>query len=171
MLGWSAAGQRKEVSQKAIRSQRTRATTPRPICAISTRTPPKPTLSLHCWLLISSSMQPPPRKNRSTNNPGFVDLPKSRRSSSEVAAEKERKKVTAAANAQKKREQAARVARVEREIKTAQEEGTRLSRQGSRVKKTFSRSASFEDRGKVVGHASCITSSSSSLILFLGYKH
>ena len=101
-------------------------------------------------------MQPPSRMTRSTNNPGVVDLPKSRRPSSEVSAEKLKKKETAAANAKKKHEQAAQVARVEREIKAAQKEGTLSSRRVSRVKKTFSRE-SAEDRVNEVSHFPAVT--------------
>lgn len=78
------------------------------------------------------------RKNRTTNNPGTVDLPNPRRSSSDVATEKLKKKEIAVAKANKKREQEARVARVEKEIKTAQKEAVVLSGRG-RVKKTFPR--------------------------------
>ena len=67
-------------------------------------------------------MQPPSRTTQSTNNPGMVDLPKAHRSPTEVAAEKVKKKETATANAKKKHEQAAHLARVEQEIKTAQKE-------------------------------------------------
>ena len=102
-------------------------------------------------------MQPPSRATQSTSNPGAVDLPKPRRSSSEVAAEKLKKKEAAAASAKKRREQAAEVARVEREIKAAQKEGAHSSRQVSRVKRTFSRDAPANNRVKEVS-------------LFLGHR-
>ena len=94
-------------------------------------------------------MQPPSRTTRTTNNPGAVDLPKSRKSSSKIIAEKDRKRDAAVANAKKKRERTEQVARVEREIKVAQKEG-RSSGRVSKVKKTFPRSASFEERAKTV---------------------
>ena len=72
------------------------------------------------------------RTNRTTNNPGLVDLPNKRRSGSDVAAETSKKKEAAAAKASKRREQEARVADLEREVKTAQREVLR-----ARVKKTF----------------------------------
>jgi len=72
------------------------------------------------------------RTNRTTNNPGLVDLPNKRRSASDVAAETSKKREAAAAKASKKREQEARVASLEKEIKTAQREALR-----ARVKKTF----------------------------------
>ena len=83
-------------------------------------------------------MQPPPRTTRSTNNPGTVDIPKARRSPTEVAAEKTKKKETAIAKAKKKSEQVAQMARVEQEIKIAQKEAVQARGQG-RVKRTFSR--------------------------------
>jgi len=69
--------------------------------------------------LSITSMRPPARMTRTNNNPGVVDLPKSRRSSADVAAERSKSKKTAAADAKKKREQAAQVARVEEEIRIA----------------------------------------------------
>jgi len=80
------------------------------------------------------------RKNRTTNNPGLVDLPNPRRSSSDVAAEKQKKQETAAAKAKGKEAQVARVARLEKEIKVAQQEAAQSSRQvgrRGRAKKTF----------------------------------
>ena len=70
------------------------------------------------------------RKNRTTNNPGTVDLPNPCRSSSEVATEKLKKKEIAVAKANKKHEQEAWVARVEKEIKMAQKEAVVLSGRG-----------------------------------------
>ena len=89
-------------------------------------------------------MQPPSRTTRSTNNPGAVDLPKARRSPTEVAAEKAKKKETATANAKKKHEQAAHLARVEQEIKTAQKEAVRVRGQ-RRLKKTPSQETPVEE--------------------------
>jgi hypothetical protein len=86
-----------------------------------------------------ASMHPPARVTRSTNNPGVADLPKARRSPSEVAAEKEKKRETAAASAKRKQEQAARVARLESEIRVAQKEKLRKPREVNRVKRTFPR--------------------------------
>ena len=96
--------------------------------------------------LAIANMIPETRLTRSTNNPGIVDLPKSRRSSSEVAAEKLKKKQTAAAKAKNKREREAQIARVEREIKIAQNEATQSSggRKG-RVKRTFPRETPMSD--------------------------
>ena len=57
------------------------------------------------------------------------------------------------ASAKKRREQAERVATVEREIKVTQREGQSSSRKGSQAKKTFSRNASFENEvSHVLGH-------------------
>ena len=100
-------------------------------------------------------MQPPARKSRTTNNPGTAALPKSRRSSSEVAAEKQKKKDTAAANVNKKREQAARVARVEREIEAAQKEAG-PSRKASQIKRKFPRPTSLEPVQTEVSHVSLV---------------
>lgn len=101
------------------------------------------------------------RKNRTTNNPGIVDLPNPRRSSSEVAAEKAKKKDIAAAKANKKREQEARVARVEQEIKTAQKEAKLPGRgQKGRVKKTFRRETPESDGVQEVSSPYHIPSSS-----------
>ena len=111
------------------------------------QTSPLPYLHTTSQLSIVD-MIPETRLTRSTNNPGIVDLPKSRRSSSEVATEKLKKKQTAAAKAKNKREREAQVARVEREIKIAQNEATQSSglrgRKG-RVKKTFPREAPMSD--------------------------
>ena len=86
------------------------------------------------------------RKNRTTDKPGIIDLPNPRRSSSEVVAEKLKKKETTTAKANKKREQEARVARVEKEIKIAQRETQLLGRgQKGRVKKTFPRETPEND--------------------------
>ena len=94
-----------------------------------------------------TNMRPPARTTRSNNNPGIVDLPKSRRSSADVATEKLKSKKIATANAKKKREQAAQVARVEEEIRTAQKEAAHSSGQGpkKRVKRTFSRETPASD--------------------------
>ena len=72
--------------------------------------------------LSTFSMQPSSRKTRSHTSPGVVDLPKSRRSSADVAADKAESKKIALANAKKMRERAAQVARVENEIRNAQKE-------------------------------------------------
>ena len=87
---------------------------------------PLPYLHTTSQLAIANTI-PETRLTRSTNNPGIVDLPKSRRSSSEVATEKLKKKQTAAAKAKNKREREAQVARVEREIKIVQNEATQSS--------------------------------------------
>ena len=97
-----------------------------------------------------TDMQPLSRLTRTTNNLGVVDLPKSRRSSSEVAADKLKKRQTAEASAKKKQEQVARVARVEREIRVAQKEGALSSRPVSPLKKTFSRDASVDGQAREV---------------------
>ena len=91
-----------------------------------------------------------------TNNPGVVDLPKSHRSSSEVTADKLKKKQTAEASAKKKREQVARVARVEREIRVAQKEGALSSRPVSQLKKTFSHDASMDGQVREVSYFTSI---------------
>ena len=103
-----------------------------------------------------TDMQPPSQSTQTTNNPGVVDLPKSRRSSSEVAADKLKKKQTAEASAKKKQEQVARVARVEREIRVAQKEGTLSSRPVSRLKKTFSRDTSVDGQAREVSYCTSI---------------
>jgi hypothetical protein len=92
-------------------------------------------------------MQPSPRKTRSHTSPGVVDLPKSRRSPTDVAADKAESKKIALANAKKMRERAAQVARVENEIRTAQKEAAYPpgGSQKRRVKKTFSRQDIVED--------------------------
>ena len=91
-------------------------------------------------------MYPPARSTRSNNNPGVVDLPKSRRSPTDVAADKAESKKIAAANAKKVRERAAQVAWVENEIRTAQKEAAYASgSQKKRVKRTFSREDIVED--------------------------
>lgn len=100
------------------------------------------------------------RKNRTTNNPGIVDLPNPRRSSSEVAAEKAKKKDIAAAKANKKREQEAQVTRVEQEIKIAQKEAKLPGRQKGRVKKTFRRETPESDGVQEVSSPYHIPSSS-----------
>ena len=89
--------------------------------------------------LSITSMRPPARTTRSNNNPGVVDLPKSRRSSADVTAERSKNKKATAADAKKKREQAAQVARVEEEIRIAQREAVHSSGQGSKkqAKRTF----------------------------------
>ena len=91
-------------------------------------------------------MYPPTRNTRSSNNPGLVDLPKPRRSPTDVAADKAEAKKTAAAKAKKMRERAAQVARVENEIRSAQKEAAYASgSQKKRVKRTFSREEIVED--------------------------
>ena len=95
----------------------------------SSLTPPLP---------FVNRMRPPPRTTRLTNNPGTVDVPKTRRSPTEVAAEKTKKKETAITNAKKKSERMAQLARVEQEIKIAQKEAVRARGQGQ-IKRTFSR--------------------------------
>ena len=75
-----------------------------------------------------TDMQPPSWLTWMTKNPGVIDLPKSHRSSSEVAADKLKKKQMAEASTKKKQEQVLRVARVEREIRVAQKEGALSSR-------------------------------------------
>ncbi|KAF9641975.1 hypothetical protein BDM02DRAFT_3133425 [Thelephora ganbajun] len=76
-----------------------------------------------CWL-----RGPVPHCGR----PLLLAVEISRRSSSEVAAEKLKKKETAAAKAKKKHEQEERVAQVKKEIKMAQTEALQSSRQGQR---------------------------------------
>jgi len=93
--------------------------------------PPTPTTA-HTIKPYASMSRMQLRTNRTTNNPGLVDLPNKRRSASDVAAETSKKREAAAAKASKKREQEARVASLEKEIKTAQREALR-----ARVKKTF----------------------------------
>ena len=93
--------------------------------------PPTPTTA-HTIKPYTSMSRMQLRMNRTTNNPGLVNLPNKRRSASNVAAETSKKKETAAAKASKKREQEARVASLEKEIKTAQREALRAW-----VKKTF----------------------------------
>ena len=92
-------------------------------------------------------MYPPARKTRSSNNTGVVDLPKSRRSPADVAADKAEGKRVAAANAKKTRERAAQVARLENEIRTAQQEAAYPSggSQKRRVKRSFSHQDIVED--------------------------
>jgi len=99
-----------------------------------------------------TSMHPPVRTTRSSNNPGVIDLPRSRRSSANVAAEKLEGKKTAAANAKKKQERAAQVARVEDEIRMAQKEAVHSLGEGSkkRVKKTFPRETPARDSAEEV---------------------
>ena len=77
------------------------------------------------------------RKNRTTNNPGLVDLPNPRRPSSDVAAEKAKKKESAVARANRKHEREAEVARVEAQIKIAQKEARPSGRGLNRIKMTF----------------------------------
>ena len=87
-----------------------------------------------------TSMQPPVRNNRSTNHPGLVDLPRPRKTTTEVAAKKQTKMDAAATKAKAREAKVAQVARVEREIRLAQQEGAQglglVGRRG-RVKKTF----------------------------------
>ena len=87
-----------------------------------------------------------------TNNLGVIDLPKSHRSSSEVAANKLKKKQMAEASAKKKQEQVVRVARVKREIRVAQKEGALSSRLVSQLKKTFSCNASMDGQAREVSY-------------------
>lgn len=100
---------------------------------------PNPPLAQIPPELQITSMKLETRRTRTTNNPGIVDLPKSRRSPAEVATEKMKKKEVIAAKAQKRSEKAARVARVEKEMKLAQKEAAQSSRMRSRVEKTFAR--------------------------------
>ena len=64
------------------------------------------------------------QRNRTTLNPGVVDLPKSRRTSAEVARERKKKSDDAAAKAEAKRSAAARVAALERQAATKQNKGS-----------------------------------------------
>lgn len=102
-------------------------------------------------------MHPPPRGTRTTNNPGLVDLPNSRRAPAEVAAEKQKKKQTAEAKARAKVAKLAQVARVEKEIRIAQKEATQgsqqLGKQG-RVKKVFQRETPVDKDDGVSSSAS-----------------
>lgn len=97
-------------------------------------------------------MRPPARLTRSNNNPGTVDLPKTRRSPADVSAEKKKSKKTAAANAKKRNERVAQVARVEEEIRVAQNEAAQSSGQGQkkRVKRTFPRETPARDPAEEV---------------------
>ena len=108
--------------------------------------PTTPTSSLSTF-----NMLPPARNTRSRNNPGVVDLPKPRRSPADVATDKAESKRIATANAKKVREQAAQVARLKNEIRTAQWEAASPSRgsQKSRVKRTFSRQDSIVEDSEV----------------------
>jgi hypothetical protein len=101
--------------------------------------------------LSTLDMLPPARNTRSRNNPGVVDLPKPRRSPADVATDKAESKRIAAANAKKVRERAARVARLENEIRTAQREAASPSggSQKSRVKRTVSRQDSIVEDSEV----------------------
>jgi len=90
-------------------------------------------------------MKPESQQTQTTNNPGVIDLPKSRQSSSQVTTEKSKKKGIAAAKAQKSHEQKAWVTRVEKEIRNAQKEVGQPSRQGSQVKRTFPHEATLSD--------------------------
>ena len=87
------------------------------------------------------------------NNPGLFDLPKSCKSSSEVAANKDKKKEIATANTKKKQEQVARIARVEREIRVAQEGGQLTSNQ---VKRSFSHDTLVDNQVQQVSHLTSI---------------
>lgn len=113
-------------------------------------------------------MRPPPRASRSTNNPGVVDLAKSRRSPAEVAAEKEKKRETAAASAKKKQEQAARVARLEKEIRVAQKEKASSSKQVSRAKRIFPRGDPVDDQVSYVPLVTLFLLTFSPLLSILG---
>lgn len=97
-------------------------------------------------------MRPPARLTRSNNNPGTVDLPKTRRSPADVSAEKKKSKKTAAANAKKRNERVAQVARVEEEIRVAQNEAAQSSGQGQKkqVKRTFPRETPARDPAEEV---------------------
>ena len=87
-------------------------------------------------------MHPPPRKTRTTNTPGLVDLPKSRRRTADVTAEKQKKNEIAAAKAKAKEAKLAQVARVEKEIRVAQKETAptfgQVGKRGQ-AKRTFER--------------------------------
>ena len=116
-----------------------------PDCTSSKSPHPQPKTPTNSSL-SAFSMYPPARSTRSNNNPGVVNLPKSRRSPADVAADKAESKKIAAANAKKMRKQAAQVARVENKIRTAQKEAAYASgSQKKRVKKTFSREDIVED--------------------------
>jgi len=106
---------------------------------------------LHNKPLIAD-MHPPLRGNRTTNNPGLIDLPNPRRVPAEVAAEKQKKKETADAKARAKSVKLARVARVEKEIRIAQKEAARGSgqvRKQGRVKKVFQRETPADEVDEV----------------------
>ena len=91
-------------------------------------------------------MYPPTRNTQLSNNPGLIDLLKPRRSSADVATDKAEAKKTAAAKAKKMHEQAAQVAWVKNEIRSAQKEGAYASgSQKKQVKRTFSREEIVED--------------------------
>ena len=86
-------------------------------------------------------MQPPTRTTRSKANPGLVDRPSSRRSSTVVAQEKAKKQHAATLKAEEIRNRTARVHEVEKEVKKAQAEaqGVRQRGGGKAMKKTFRR--------------------------------
>jgi len=93
-------------------------------------------------------MRPPSRKNRTTNNPGLIDLPQTRRSSADLVAERQKKKEIADAKAKVKNAKLEQVARVEKEIKVAQKEAGQVGNRG-RVKKTFERETPAKEANTV----------------------
>ena len=98
-----------------------------------------------------ASMHPPTPASQTTNNPGLVDLPTTCISPAEVASKKAKKAEALATAAKTKEAKVAQVARVEQEIKIAQKEATRPSRQvkpRAQVKRTFLRPVSDEDKDK-----------------------
>ena len=96
-------------------------------------------------------MRPPPRETRTTNAPGLVDLPKPRKSTADVTAEKKKKEEAAVAKAKVKDAKVARVARVEKEIRVAQREAMQMQGQvgRGRTKKTFERENPAKESEKV----------------------
>jgi len=88
-------------------------------------------------------MQRSTRNTRSAANPGLVDCPNPRRSSTVVAEEKAKKKQAAMLKAEEKRRRVAQVAEVEKEVRRAQVEAQQVGQRGRGkvVKKTFPRPA------------------------------
>ena len=86
-------------------------------------------------------MQPPTRTTCSKANPGLVDRPGPRRSSTIVAQEKAKRKHDAASKAEELRKRTARVHEVEKEVKKAQAEAQAVRQRGEVkvTKKTFLR--------------------------------
>ena len=111
--------------------------------------------SPHCQPLrqVTADMQPLSWTTWLMNNPGLVDLPKSHKSSSKVAANKDKKKEIAAANAKKKQEQVARVARVKKEIRVAQEGGQSML---SQVKRSSPCDSLVNNQAQQVSHLTSI---------------